>query len=315
MTAPVLAIVGPTAAGKSALAMDVARIRAAAGAPTEIVAVDAFTVYRGMDVGTAKPTAADRREVPHHCVDLLEPDREVTVVWFRDRAREAVADIRDRGATPLLVGGSGLYFRAVVDDLRFPPTDEDVRARIRDRWFDDPAAGHAALAERDPDAAARIDPQNLRRTVRALEVIELTGEAFSAYDDSWDDHSSVYDDLRVAYLEPPGDVLKQRIRERTEAMVAGTGPRGSLLAEARRLRGRPLSRTARQGIGYREAFAVLDGELDRDELVERIRSRTWRYARRQRSWFRKDPRCDPEPPARVRQRWTPAGATTVPGEG
>lgn len=292
---PVRAIVGPTAAGKSSLA---ARIARSTPRPVEIVAVDAFTVYRGMDVGTAKPSRDVRAEIPHHGLDLLEPTEEVSVAWFRDRAREAVADVRRRGALPLLVGGSGLYFRAVVDDLAFPPTDPDVRARIRERWEDDPPAAHERLAVLDPDAAAKIDRGNLRRTVRALEVIELTDGTFSDYDDAWDDYTSIYP-LDVAYLEPPGEQLRERIRRRTEAMV-----RDGLLEEARRLRELGLSRTARQGIGYREALAVLDGRLPEDELVDAVSRRTWRYARRQRSWFRKDPRCVPEDPETVLDRMT-----------
>lgn len=296
----VLAVVGPTAAGKSRLAMDIARRRGEAGrAPVEIVAVDAFTVYRGMDVATAKPSPEDRAEVPHHAIDLLDPDQEVSVAWFRDRAREAVAGIRRRGARPLLVGGSGLYFRAVVDGLSFPPTDARLRSRIRDHWEDDPQAAHARLAALDPEAAAGIEPADLRRTVRALEVIALTGGLFSTYDDAWDDYTSIYPDLRVAYVEPSTEELRDRIRRRTERMVEE-----GLLEEARRLRRGSLSRTAGKGIGYREAFAVLDGGMDRERLVEEVARRTWQYARRQRSWFRKDPRCRPVEPADVLERWT-----------
>lgn len=287
----VRAIVGPTGAGKSTLAMQRAR---RAAVPVEIVAVDAFTIYRGMDVGTAKPSAADRAAVPHHMVDVLDPDRDVTVAWFQQHARDAIAGILARGHTALLVGGSGLYFRAVVDDLRFPPTDPDVRATIEARWVDDPRAGHRHLADLDPAAATRIDPDNLRRTVRALEVVELTGERFSAFATAWDDHRSVYDDLAVTYLDPPSDELRDAVARRAQAMVAG-----GLLDEARALRtAHPggLSTTARQAIGYGEAFAVLDGSEPARGLVDRIARRTWGYARRQRSWFRRDPRCTPTTP-------------------
>jgi tRNA dimethylallyltransferase len=287
--AEVLAVVGPTAAGKSAAALEVARRRRAGGGDVEVVAVDAFTVYRGMDVGTAKPSAAARDEVAHHLVDVLDPGEELTVAAFQAAARGAIADVVARGAAPLLVGGSGLYWRAVVDPLRFPPTDADVRAAIEERWRDDPIAAHAHLAALDPAAAGRIDPGNLRRTVRALEVLELTGERFSAFDDAWAHHTSVYPGLRVAYLEPDGEVLRERIGARATAMVAD-----GLLEEAAALRrAGPLSRTARQAIGYAEAIEVLDGEADETGLAERIATRTWRYARRQRSWFRADPRCRP----------------------
>ena len=280
------AIVGPTGSGKSELAMRRAR---GSDRPVEIVAVDAFTVYRGMDIGTAKPSAADRAAVPHHMVDVLEPDQDVTVAWFQQQARAAIDAILGRGHRPLLVGGSGLYLRAVVDDLRFPPTDADVRARLDERWRDDPRAAHHHLARLDPDAAARIEPDNLRRTVRALEVLELTGEPFSSFTTAWDDHTSIYPGLQVTYLEPPTEALRDAIDRRAQAMVEG-----GLVDEARALRAshpHGLSTTARQAIGYGEAFAVLDGKDPVEGLADRIARRTWGYARRQRSWFRRDPRC------------------------
>ena len=284
---PVLAIVGPTASGKSDAAWSLARRRIADGCPTEVVAVDAFTVYRGMDVGTAKPSPAVREQVPHHLIDVLDPDEELTVASFRRLARSVIDDVRARGATPLLVGGSGLYFRAVVDPLTFPPTDPGVRARLERCWQQDPTGAHAVLEQQDPVAAGRIDPRNLRRTVRALEVIELTGDTFSGFDDGFDRHTSIYPDLEVAYLEPDGATLRTRIYDRAAWMVEA-----GLLEEARRLRAAgPLSRTAAQAIGYAEAFAVLDGQLDVTQLADAVARRTWRYAKRQRSWFRTDPRC------------------------
>lgn len=309
---PVLAIVGPTASGKSSLALEVARRRIAAGQPTELVAVDAFTAYRHMDVGTAKPSPAERAEVRHHLLDLREPWEHLSVAEFQVLARAAIRDVQAGGATPLLVGGSGLYFRAVVDHLIFPPTDATVRARIERRWALDPPAAHAHLAFVDPDAAARIDPGNLRRTVRALEVIELTGQRFSTYDDAWDRYDSVYPDLEVAYLEPTSAELRARIRARADAMVAA-----GLVEEARGLRalGRPLSRTAEQAIGYAEAFDVLNGRLAETALVDAIATRTWRYAKRQRSWFRADPRCVPTSVAATLRRWAPPLPGTTRGRG
>lgn len=285
----VLAVVGPTASGKSRLALEAASARAASGRPTELVAVDAFTIYRGMDIGTAKPDASERAAVPHHLIDRIDPDTELSVAAFRDLARAAIAEIRERGATPLLVGGSGLYFRAVVDPLRFPPTDVAVRAEVEARWYGDPRGAHAHLAAVDPAAASHIDPANLRRTVRALEVLELTGRPFSAFDDSYARYESVYPDLEVVLLDPPTELLRARIDQRATRMVQ----RG-LLEEMAALRARgPLSRTAAQAIGYAEAAAVLDGALAPHELAAAIARRTWRYARRQRSWFRADPRCRP----------------------
>jgi tRNA dimethylallyltransferase len=283
---PVRAVVGPTASGKSALALALAERATRAGRPHEIVAIDAFTVYRGMDLATAKPTAEERARVPHHLVDVLDPAEELTVVRFRDLARAAIAEVHARGATALLVGGSGLYWRAVVDGLSFPPTDPEVRARIAGRLGDDAEAAHAELARRDPPAAQGIPVRNLRRVIRALEVLELTGTPFSAWDDAWSRYTSIYADLDVVSLEPEADVLRARIAARATAMVDA-----GLLDEARRLAASPRSRTAAAAIGYREADAVLAGELAAEELARSIAERTWRYARRQRAWFRADPRC------------------------
>jgi len=297
----VLALLGPTASGKSTLAVAVAEARLARGRATEIVAVDAFTVYRGMDVGTAKPDAATRARIPHHLVDVLDPSEHLSVVRFRDLARNAIAEVHARGATALLVGGSGLYWRAVVDDLAFPPTDPEVRRDVEARHGGDAVVAHAALEAVDPVAAADIGPGDLRRLVRALEVVELTGRRFSDWDDAWRRYDGVYRDLDVALLDPPTPELRAAIDARARAMVDA-----GLLAEARRLRSVPRSRTASVAIGYAEAEAVLDGGLPVEELARAVADRTWRYARRQRTWFRADPRCVATRPAEVLSRW--AGA-------
>lgn len=282
------AIVGPTASGKSAAALAAAphatRLEVTAQRPVEIVAVDAFTIYRGLDIASAKPGPRDRAVVAHHLLDLLDVSEEVSVAAFQGWARATIADIHGRGSTPLLVGGSGLYFRAVVDDLSFPPTDAAVRRRLEGRWAEDPRGAHTALAVVDPAAADRIDPDNLRRTVRALEVVELTGRPFSTFRTAWDDHDSIYD-LVVDAIEPPPEVLRARIHRRAVDMVAA-----GLLDEVAALDRRGLSTTAAQGIGCAEARAVLDGDLPQAELADAISRRTWNYARRQRSWFRRDPR-------------------------
>ena len=296
---PVRAILGPTASGKSALALQVAEAEGAAGRPHEIVAIDAFTVYRGMDVATAKPDLSTRERVPHHLVDVLDPAEELSVVRFRELARAAIAAVQSRGAIPLLVGGSGLYWRAVVDGLSFPPTDPAVRAEVAGRFGDDADAAHAELARHDPRAAAGIPPRNLRRVIRALEVLELTGVLFSAWDDGWSRYEALYRDLEIAYLEPAAEELRSRIVTRAQAMVAA-----GLLDEARQLARRPRSRTAAAAIGYREADAVLAGESAEDDLAQAIADRTWRYARRQRAWFRADPRCEVSAPDEVLRRWT-----------
>lgn len=300
------AILGPTASGKSALALAVAEGATAAGEPHEVVAIDAFTVYRGMDVGTAKPSMDERRRVVHHLVDVLDPEESLTVVRFRDLARAAIADVHARGATALLVGGSGLYWRAVVDDLEFPPTDAGLRAAIEARYGTDRDAAHRALAAVDPAAAAAIPPANLRRVIRALEVHELTGRPFSAWDDAWSRYRSVLPAPDVAFLDPPEDVLREAIGARAEAMVAA-----GLLDEERRLGSRPRSRTASAAIGYAEAAAVLRGELAEEDLARAVAERTRRYARRQRAWFRADPRCRPSNPDEVLRRWIPRGDRAI----
>jgi len=285
----VIAVVGPTGSGKSALALEAAERLGA-----EIVAVDAFTVYRGMDVGTAKPSAAERARVPHHLVDVLEPEQDCTVQWFQERARAAVADVLGRGRPVLLVGGSGLYFRSVVDPLEFPPTDPVVRGRVEERFGGDAAAAHAELEARDPEAAAHMDPGNLRRAVRALEVLELTGRRFSEWRQAWDRYdAAIYPGLEVLGVDLPRAELADRIERRTRRMLEAGWD-----AEAERLRRRTLSATARQALGYAELFAHLDGDCTIDEAAERIAARTRRYAASQGRWFRADPRV----------RWLPQTA-------
>lgn len=282
-----VALVGPTGSGKSALALQAAQQARAGGVAVEIVAVDAFTVYRGMDVGTAKPHRDDRLRVPHHLIDVLQPHQDCSVQWFQTAARRAIADVRRRGAVPLLVGGSGLYWRAVVDPLEFPPTDAGVRRRLEARYGDDPPAAHAALAAVDPAAAERIDPANLRRSVRALEVVELTGQPFSAWRTAWQAHESIFEHLSPVGLHTEPADLAARIAARAADMVES-----GLLAEARALATRPhgLSATARQAIGYAEALAALAGRAERAATVAAIATRTRRFAARQRRWFARDPR-------------------------
>jgi tRNA dimethylallyltransferase len=276
--AKVAALVGPTAAGKTDLSLEIAR---ALGA--EIVSVDSMQVYRGMDIGTAKPDARARAEVPHHLLDIASPDHDVTVAEFQAAGREAVDDIVRRGSLPLLVGGSGLYFRALVDELRFPPRSDETRAAL-EREVEELGAEalHDRLAELDPRAAAKIDRANARRTVRALEVIEITGRPFSD-NDAWDDYTSIYD-LAVAGITRPRAELAERIARRVEEMLA----RG-LVEEARRLARGGMSRTARQALGYRQVLEAAPSSAP-DELRASIVGATTRFARRQESWWRADPR-------------------------
>ena len=278
MTASVVAIVGPTAVGKTEVSIEVAR---AIGA--EIVSIDSMQVYRGMDVGTAKPSAEQCAAVPHHMIDVAAASHALTVAEFQSMARSAIEDIHGRGRVPLLVGGSGLYFRAVVDDLEFPPRSEETRARLEEEAGELGAEVlHARLAALDPRAAARIEPANARRIVRALEVIEVTGRPFSD-NDGWERYESVYD-LHAVALGRERDELAARIEARVDRMLAD-----GLVAEARALQAKGMSVTARQALGYRQ---ILDASPDatEEELRPAIVTATRRFARRQESWFRADPR-------------------------
>jgi tRNA dimethylallyltransferase len=277
---PVLALVGPTAAGKTELALELADRLGA-----EVVSADAMLVYRGMDIGTAKPTPAERVRVRHHLVDLVDPGEEFSVARFQPLARAAIAEVLDRGRLPLLVGGSGLYFHAVVDDFVFPPTDQAVRARLETEAAE---AGLPAMYHRleaaDPPAAARIQPGNLRRTVRALEVIELTGRPFSSFRAAMDAPVSRYR-LTVLGLDPGVETLRARVADRVAAMA-----RAGLVDEVRRLADRPLSRTARQALGYKELLDAMEQGTPVPDALDAVVRRTRAYARRQLAWFRRDPR-------------------------
>jgi tRNA dimethylallyltransferase len=272
----VAAIVGATAVGKTELSLGLAEKIGA-----EIVSMDSMQVYRGMDIGTAKPDAEMRARVPHHLLDVFDPAHDVTVSEFQELARDAIDDISRRGKLPLLVGGSGLYFRAVVDELSFPPRAEEVRKRLEGEVDElGPDALYARLVELDPRAASKIEPGNARRTVRALEVIEITGRPFSD-NVTWDTYESVYD-LTVVGVTRPRDELYERIARRVDAML-DTG----LVDEVERVAAGGMSRTARQALGYRQVLEF-PTEAVRDEIVKA----TKRFARRQESWFRADPRVE-----------------------
>ena len=247
-------------------------------------------LYRGLDVGTAKPTAGQRARVPHHLLDVAEPTEEWSVADFQAAARTAVRDIETRGKRALLVGGTGLYVRAVVDDLQFPGEDAATRARIDARA--DETGGlarlYAELEQRDPAAAARIEPGNRRRIVRALEVIELTGRPFSATGVGLEHHGDTVFPTRMFAVWLPANVITGRIAARVDEMYAA-----GLVDEAKALTHRypeGLSRTADQAIGYREAFAVAAGALDEESARAATALRTRQFGRRQVRWFRRDPR-------------------------
>jgi tRNA dimethylallyltransferase len=286
----VAAIVGPTAVGKTRLSLRVAK-----AIDAEIVSVDSMQIYRGMDVGTDKATLEMRAEVPHHLIDLMEPDHALTVSEYQALGRTAIEDIASRGKMPLLVGGSGLYFRAIVDDLRFPPRAPQVRAELEAEVEREGAeALYARLTELDPTAAARIEPGNARRTIRALEVIEITGRPFSE-NSAWDTYESRYA-LGIAGITRPREELYERVAARVDDMFE----RG-LVAEVKLLDGR-LGTTARQALGYKQ---ILDAPgATADEWREAIVRATKRFARRQESWFKADPRI----------RWFEATAPDLGGE-
>jgi len=278
-TLPVVAVVGPTATGKSDLALDLAERLGG-----EVVNADAMQFYRGMDIGTAKLAPAERRGIPHHQLDVLEVTEEASVAGYQAAARADIGAIRERGHRPLLVGGSGLYVRAALDRLDIPPTDSAVRSRLE---AESEAMGgdalHARLRELDPRSAATILPGNLRRVIRALEVIELTGRPFSATMPTREFVSpAVMLGLRV-----DRDRLVDRIDLRVERMW-----QQGLRAETETLLARGLRDgvTASRAIGYSQAIAVIDGEMDEATARTETAQATRRYARRQESWFRPDPR-------------------------
>jgi tRNA dimethylallyltransferase len=279
VTRPHLALVGPTASGKSALAIEVAD----AWRDVEIVSVDSMQVYRGLDIGTAKATAAERAAVPHHLIDVADANEEWSVARFQHEARAAVAAIEARGHRALLVGGTGLYVQAVIDPLTFPPEDRAVRDAMLARTDDI----YAELVACDPQAAAAIEPGNRRRIARALEVIEITGRPFSSFGRGLREHGATVFPIRLAGVWLSRQALEARIAARVATMRDA-----GLVDEVQALRtSGSLSRTAAQAIGYREVLAHLDGrEPSLDTALGAIAVRTRQFARRQRMWFRRDPR-------------------------
>ena len=274
-----VAVVGTTASGKSALALALAR----RDPSVEIVSVDSMQVYRGMDIGTAKPTRAEQAEVPHHLLDIADPWDECTVAWFAAEARRAVDDIASRGRRALLVGGTGLYLQAVVDDLQLPGRFPEVRAVLEAE--PDTIALYDRLATLDPTAAGRMEPTNRRRVVRALEVTLGSGRPFSSYGPGL----AAYPPSRfhLVGVRLPHGVVADRITARYERQMAA-----GFLAEVERLLADPrgLSRTAGQALGYRELAAHVTDGVPLDEALDLAIRRTRRFARRQASWFRRDPR-------------------------
>jgi tRNA dimethylallyltransferase len=274
-------LVGPTAAGKTRMAVDVALDLRERGYAPEIVSCDSMGVYRSLDLVADKPSMAERQGIPHHLFDVVDPHEAFTAVAYRELARNAIGDIEARGGAPMLVGGSGLYFRAVVDELEFAPTSPDVRARLE---REDANALLERVRQADPVGADRLDPRNPRRIVRAAEVLELTGRPPSELRTSWERFGGPYE-LKVAGLVRDRDELLRRVEERVQRQLEG-----GLLDEVRRVDASSFSRTARQALGVKEMIPVIDGDETIEVATTRLVKNTKSFIRRQLSWFSADPR-------------------------
>ena len=280
---PVIAIVGVTASGKSAAAV---RLAHELGRPAEIINGDSMLVYRGMDIGTAKPSLAERGGVPHHLIDIMDVTEQASVAQFQVLARAAIADCRARGVVPIVVGGSALYVHAILDQMDFPGTDPAIRAK----WAAEldrvgAPALHEELARRDPAAAAGILPGNGRRIVRALEVIELNGSFTSQLPEP----RYALGEVRQFGLGVPNEVLDHRIASRVQAMW-----QAGFVAEVEALARRGLRDgvTARRALGYRQVLAYLDGEGTAEQALEATVVATRQFARKQAGWFKRDRRIE-----------------------
>jgi tRNA dimethylallyltransferase len=275
-----LVIVGATGTGKSSLSLDLAEALALRGRSAEIVNADAMQLYRGMDIGTAKLAPDERRGIPHHMLDVLDPRDEASVADYQVQARAAIAGIERRGAVPILVGGSGLYVSSVIYNFEFPGTDAAIRERLEAELVSGgPGLLHRRLVDVDPDAAAAIGPHNGRRIVRALEVIEMTGKPFGS---GLPDDSALWRSASIIGLRAPREELLPLLDARVERMW-----RDGLVGEVASLVPHGLGVTAARAIGYAQAAAQLRGELAQRDAIELTSALTRKYARRQVSWFRR----------------------------
>jgi len=275
-------IVGATGTGKSGLSLDIAERLVADGGAAEIINADAMQLYTGMDIGTAKLPVDERRGIRHHLLDVLDPSEEASVARYQVEARAAVSDVVERGATPILVGGSGLYVSSVVFDFQFPGTDATIRARLEAELVErGPGLLYRDLLERDPAAAASIGPSNGRRLVRALEVIEMTGEPFGS---GLPTEESTWMPSVFLGMQTPRAELVERLDRRVEQMWAD-----GLLDEVEQIGADRMGVTASRAIGYAQALAQSSGELTEEEAIKQTAALTRRYARRQVGWFRRYP--------------------------
>ncbi len=278
---PLVVLVGPTAVGKTAVAIELAL-----ALNGEVVTADSMQVYKGMDIGTAKPTPRETKGVPHHLIDVVTPDTPFNVALYRDMAHRVIAEVHARGRVPIVSGGTGLYIRAVLDEFLFPDQGADPALRCR---LQEMAAEHgpehlyAMLVRVDPERAAELHPNDVRRVIRALEVYEVTGRPMSEHIREAKAKSPRYRDVRIGLIRPRSE-LYERINRRVDEQL-----RRGLVEEVKTLRSRyPLQDTALQALGYKEIIAFLDGECSLDEAVRRLKRETRRYAKRQLTWFRRD---------------------------
>ena len=273
----VIAIVGPTAVGKTALSLEIAEKFSA-----EIINADAMQIYKGMDIGTAKLPLSQRRGIVHHQIDVLDPSEEANVSQYQKQSREIINDLLSKNVQPILVGGSGLYVNSVLEDLEFPGTNLEVRAKYEEILDEKGVeALFKRLKEIDPKAAENILPNNARKIVRALEVNEITGKAFNA---KLPEPSPIFSDVRIA-LDMPRDLLDQRIIDRVHQMFED-GFVDEVKSIEKNLR---LGKTAFRALGYSQVLSLLSGEISEDEAITLTINATKKFARRQLSWFRRDP--------------------------
>ena len=273
----VIAIVGPTAVGKTALSLEIAEKFSA-----EIINADAMQIYKGMDIGTAKLPLSQRRGIAHHQIDVLDPSEEANVSQYQKQSREIINDLLSKNVQPVLVGGSGLYVNSVLEDLEFPGTNLEVRAKYEEILDEKGVeALFQMLKEIDPKAAENILPNNARKIVRALEVNEITGKAFNA---KLPEPSPIFSDVRIA-LDMPRDLLDQRIIDRVHQMFED-GFVDEVKSIEKNLR---LGKTAFRALGYSQVLSLLSGEISEDEAITLTINATKKFARRQLSWFRRDP--------------------------